>query len=69
MASPEETELRNIICAQASNPDDTNTKLAAFRASIRRELAEEIARELSGCCTECDACIETAKRLTTQPTG
>lgn len=30
------TELRNIICAQASNPEDAEEKIDAFAASIEK---------------------------------
>lgn len=32
--------------------------LDAFRAAVRREFAGELAGDLSGCCLECDTCID-----------
>ncbi|OYP14043.1 hypothetical protein CFC35_05615 [Streptomyces sp. FBKL.4005] len=41
----------------------TNSKAPTDRAAIERAFAERLAAELTGCCTECDACIEIAQHL------
>ncbi|GAA2199858.1 hypothetical protein [Streptomyces bangladeshensis] len=51
-------ELRRL----AGEPP-ANSKAPTDRAAIERAFAERLAAELTGCCTECDACIEIAQHL------
>lgn len=37
--------------------------LDAHRAGVLAAFVEEVAAELSGCCTECDACIQIMRRI------
>ncbi|MGW7786011.1 hypothetical protein [Streptomyces tricolor] len=51
-------ELRRL----AGEPP-ANSKAPTDRSAIERAFAERLAAELTGCCTECDACIEIAQHL------
>ncbi|CUW31734.1 HNH endonuclease signature motif containing protein [Streptomyces reticuli] len=51
-------ELRRLAGEQPAH-----SEAPSDRSAIERAFAERLAAELTGCCTECDACIEIAQHL------
>ncbi|MGW3490600.1 hypothetical protein [Streptomyces sp. NPDC001054] len=51
-----------------SDDEEAQGFVDRFAAEVRREFAQEMADELSGCCAECDTCVEIMQR-TAEPEG
>ncbi|MEU3903251.1 hypothetical protein AB0F20_05480 [Streptomyces goshikiensis] len=56
-------ELRLLLSTGDHSGRTIDRALNGYRAEVYREMAARLARQLSGCCHECDACLGVVTRM------
>lgn len=63
MADSWRSELRLLLSTGVHSARTVERALNEYRAEVYREVVVRLARQLSGCCPECDACLAVATRM------